>query len=223
MNFLENHARGDRSRPFFHQCSFPDPHHPFDCPEPWSLMYDPKDVPLPKHRQRDLERRPWWHRAALESKPEFVLALLDDRAKPVATQPADATARESLSGLLAELNEARQAERGLQNALDSARADVSRARGQLVSLEALQQAALRERVALLKGLPLEVIGQVLDTRITLTPGGKFLASLARHAPRLTDSGVKMWHDKLVEDSTPDAATPRRTINASENRMPVPIS
>jgi signal transduction histidine kinase len=33
-------------------------------------------------------------RAALESKPEFVLALLDDRGKPVATQPADAAARD---------------------------------------------------------------------------------------------------------------------------------
>ncbi len=33
-------------------------------------------------------------RAALESKPEFVLALLDDRGKPVATQPANAGARD---------------------------------------------------------------------------------------------------------------------------------
>jgi phosphoserine phosphatase len=30
--------------------------------------------------------------------------------------------------------------------------------------------ALRERVALLKGLPVDVIGQVIDSRITLTPG-----------------------------------------------------
>ena len=33
-------------------------------------------------------------RASLESKPEFVLALLDDRGKPVATQPADAPTRD---------------------------------------------------------------------------------------------------------------------------------
>ncbi len=33
-------------------------------------------------------------RASLEPKPEFVLALLDDRGKPVATQPADADARD---------------------------------------------------------------------------------------------------------------------------------
>lgn len=36
------------------------------------------------------------------------------------------------------------------------------------------EAALRERVALLKGLPVEVIGQVIAERITLMPGGKAL-------------------------------------------------
>ena len=61
----------DKARPFCVWASFPDPHHPFDCPEPWSLMYDPKGVPLPKHRARDLERRPWWHRAVLESRPQL--------------------------------------------------------------------------------------------------------------------------------------------------------
>jgi arylsulfatase A-like enzyme len=34
-------------------------------------MYDPKDVPLPRHRVKDLERRPWWHRASLESTPQL--------------------------------------------------------------------------------------------------------------------------------------------------------
>ena len=32
--------------------------------------------------------------------------------------------------------------------------------------------ALRERVALLKGLPAGVVDEVLDKRITLTPGGR---------------------------------------------------
>ncbi|MCG6203013.1 phosphoserine phosphatase SerB [Rhodopseudomonas sp. HC1] len=39
--------------------------------------------------------------------------------------------------------------------------------------------ALRERVALLKGLPLDVIDKVLDTRITLTPGGRALVQTMR--------------------------------------------
>jgi arylsulfatase A-like enzyme len=51
--------------------SFPDPHHPFDCPEPWSTMYPPDAVPLPQHRVKDLERRPWWHKASLESRPQL--------------------------------------------------------------------------------------------------------------------------------------------------------
>ena len=39
--------------------------------------------------------------------------------------------------------------------------------------------ALRERVALLKGLDLKVIDEVLDTRITLTPGGRELVNTMR--------------------------------------------
>ena len=57
--------------PFCAWVSFPDPHHPFDCPAPWSFMYDAKDVPLPKHRVKDLERRPWWHKASLEGTPQL--------------------------------------------------------------------------------------------------------------------------------------------------------
>jgi arylsulfatase A-like enzyme len=51
--------------------SFPDPHHPFDCPEPWNALYDPKSLTLPKHRTSDLERRPWWHKASLEGTPQL--------------------------------------------------------------------------------------------------------------------------------------------------------
>ena len=64
-------AQRSKDRPFCAWVSFPDPHHPFDCPEPWSLMYDPKDVPLPVNRKKDLERRPWWHKASLENKPQL--------------------------------------------------------------------------------------------------------------------------------------------------------
>ena len=60
-----------KARPFCAWVSFPDPHHAFDCPEPWSLMYDPKEMKLPRHRTPDLERRPWWHKASLEGKPQL--------------------------------------------------------------------------------------------------------------------------------------------------------
>ena len=69
INWINDASRDEK--PFCAWVSFPDPHHAFDCPEPWSLMYDPKDMVLPKHRTRDLERRPWWHRAQLEGKPQL--------------------------------------------------------------------------------------------------------------------------------------------------------
>jgi arylsulfatase A-like enzyme len=34
-------------------------------------MYDPKDMVLPAHRTRDFERRPWWHKAQFEGKPQL--------------------------------------------------------------------------------------------------------------------------------------------------------
>jgi arylsulfatase A-like enzyme len=34
-------------------------------------MYDPADMALPTHRTLDLDQRPWWHRAALEGKPQI--------------------------------------------------------------------------------------------------------------------------------------------------------
>jgi phosphoserine phosphatase len=39
--------------------------------------------------------------------------------------------------------------------------------------------ALRERVALLKGLPLSVVGEIIESRITLTPGGRELVRTMR--------------------------------------------
>lgn len=47
MVYLENYARTDRSRPFFIQCSFPDPHHPFTPPGRYWDMYDPAAIALP--------------------------------------------------------------------------------------------------------------------------------------------------------------------------------
>ena len=62
------HGRGED--PFCAWVSFPDPHHPFDAPEPWSRLHDPAEVDLPKHRDRTFEGRPWWHEAALTNRPD---------------------------------------------------------------------------------------------------------------------------------------------------------
>jgi arylsulfatase A-like enzyme len=56
--------------PFCAWLSFADPHHPFDAPAPWCWMHRPNEVDLPPHLSRDLHRRPWWHRAALENPPQ---------------------------------------------------------------------------------------------------------------------------------------------------------
>jgi len=59
----------DSTTPFCSWVSFPDPHHPFDCPLPWSLLHDPANVDLPENRVRDFSNRPWWHEAVLTSEP----------------------------------------------------------------------------------------------------------------------------------------------------------
>jgi len=47
VRWLERHAASGRDRPFFLQCSFPDPHHPFTPPGRYYSMYDPEQVELP--------------------------------------------------------------------------------------------------------------------------------------------------------------------------------
>lgn len=67
---------GDRSveliesktdKPYFAWVSFPDPHPPFLAPKPWCDTYDASEVDIPENMELDLDDRPWWHRAFLES------------------------------------------------------------------------------------------------------------------------------------------------------------
>jgi chromosome segregation protein len=69
-------------------------------------------------------------------------AIADLDARQLAAAAEDEAAQARLRALLEDLSAARDAERSLQGALDRARSDVQKARGQVVSLEALQQAAL---------------------------------------------------------------------------------
>lgn len=68
IDWIKHSRAGDQ--PFCTWVSFPDPHHPFDAPEPWSRLHDPAKVDLPKHRTRTFEGRPWWHEAVLTAEPE---------------------------------------------------------------------------------------------------------------------------------------------------------
>ncbi len=77
IDFIREH----KDEPFCAWASFPDPHHPFDAPEPWSLLHHPDEVDIPEHRKRDFDRRPWWHRAAMETTPQLSGALLKVRTE----------------------------------------------------------------------------------------------------------------------------------------------
>lgn len=68
IDFIQ--SRSEEDEPFLCWASFPDPHHPFDAPEPWSKLHPLDEIDLPPHRERDLENRPWWHRAAIERDPQ---------------------------------------------------------------------------------------------------------------------------------------------------------
>lgn len=46
ITYLREHGRERRDEPFFIQCSFPDPHHPFTPPGRYWDMYRPEDVDL---------------------------------------------------------------------------------------------------------------------------------------------------------------------------------
>ena len=48
LAYLEDHARRREAAPFFVQCSFPDPHHPFTPPGRYWDMYKPQDMALPE-------------------------------------------------------------------------------------------------------------------------------------------------------------------------------
>ena len=65
VRYLEQH----KDEPFVMWASFPDPHTPFDCPEPWSRLHHPDEVEIPYHMDRDLDRRPWWHAKSLQGTP----------------------------------------------------------------------------------------------------------------------------------------------------------
>jgi arylsulfatase A-like enzyme len=88
IRYLEQHARGD-AKPFFIQCSFPDPHHPFTPPGKYWEMYDPEVIslplsfyggeqPLPPHLQRLYDEREQ-HKANLDGQRTFAISARETR------------------------------------------------------------------------------------------------------------------------------------------------
>ena len=67
IEFIKYHQEG----PFILWISFPDPHTPFDCPEPWSRLHHPETVDLPRQMNLDFENKPWWHKKSFEGTPNL--------------------------------------------------------------------------------------------------------------------------------------------------------
>ena len=87
-----------QSRPFCAWISFPDPHHPFDCPEPWSWLHHPDEVDLPLYRERDFDSRPWWHKAVVTAQPAGAAKHADIRKQYSRIAPqTDAQLREIIA------------------------------------------------------------------------------------------------------------------------------
>ena len=83
------YVRSHKDEPWCLWVSFPDPHHPFDAPSPWSRMHSPEEVDLPEHRTRDLDRRPWWHRAAVEAPIKGKFSDVRSNYSRIPPQPDD--------------------------------------------------------------------------------------------------------------------------------------
>jgi arylsulfatase len=70
--WIANHTiefiKKERTEPFFAWCSFVDPHHPFDPPEPYASMYNYEDIELPIRREGEMEDKPEHFRAILTGK-----------------------------------------------------------------------------------------------------------------------------------------------------------
>jgi phosphoserine phosphatase len=118
------------------------------------------DIPLPDGADPIEAERAL--RQALEGQPvDVAVQDADTRRKSFLIADMDSTmiGQECIDELAAEV--------GLKD-------KVSQITARAMNGEIAFEPALRERVALLKGLPISVVGEVIEKRITLTPGGKEL-------------------------------------------------
>jgi len=91
LDYLDNYGGGDRDAPFFIQCSFNDPHHPFTPPGKYWDLYNPEDIVLPKsfyhnaHDQTPILARFHKQLASGEADRDWVrpYAVYEDEAKQI--------------------------------------------------------------------------------------------------------------------------------------------
>ncbi len=66
VQYLDDHAANAGGKPFFIQCSFPDPHHPFTPPGKYWGLYDPHDVAAPESLGKDHNDPPPFQKRLIE-------------------------------------------------------------------------------------------------------------------------------------------------------------
>ncbi|NKC02600.1 phosphoserine phosphatase SerB [Ochrobactrum haematophilum] len=146
------------------------------------------DIPLPSGLSAD-EADAALRAAALDGAPvDVVVQEQDRRRKKILIADMDSTMIQQ--ECIDELAE----EAGLR---DHVAAITARAMNGEIAFEP----ALRERVALLKGLPLQVIDKVIATRITLTPGGpELVRTMRKHGAytALVSGGFTSFTHRIAE-------------------------
>ncbi|MCX8996412.1 phosphoserine phosphatase SerB [Rhizobiaceae bacterium BDR2-2] len=144
------------------------------------------DIPLPDFGDADGTEAAL--RTLIGSKPvDLVIQQAETRRKKLLIADMDSTMIEQ------ECIDELAAEAGLKQ-------QVSEITARAMNGEIAFEPALRERVALLKGLPVSVIGDVIEKRITLTPGGRELIATMKargHYTALVSGGFTAFTDRVA--------------------------
>ena len=107
--WLDDHVSKRADAPFFIQCSFPDPHHPFTPPGKYWDMYGPSDVSLPVSFHTNSPLPP--HVAAIHTERDDGTANRDGK-RAIAVSAREALEAAALScGQIAMIDDRRSEER----------------------------------------------------------------------------------------------------------------
>ncbi|MGL4441364.1 MAG: phosphoserine phosphatase SerB, partial [Bosea sp. (in: a-proteobacteria)] len=114
------------------------------------------------------------------ARPDATLADIADRLRATLSAPIDVIvqplAHRSKKLFLADMDSTMIGQECIDELADfvGLKAEVSEITERAMRGELSFEPALRQRVALLRGLPISVVDEIIATRITLTPGGREL-------------------------------------------------
>jgi arylsulfatase A-like enzyme len=86
IDYIKNR---DKDKPFFVWCSFPDPHHPYTTPKPYSTMYDPDKIQFnPKRREGEMNHLPKYMKEISEKQSDCLYWSYNDSDENFRTMTA---------------------------------------------------------------------------------------------------------------------------------------